>query len=122
VLERPSEPQNRVAGIRSSLSLIKPETPADDGVIHIRIWRGAGSASGHSRGRRCHDQDAGQSPDQSGKVARTVRERPSAPLRRDKRHLPSERAAEPQLVREIGRALPLGLGHRKIRDRGLPPG
>jgi hypothetical protein len=27
VLERPSEPQNRVAGIRSSLSLIKPETP-----------------------------------------------------------------------------------------------
>ena len=38
------------------------------------------------------------------------------------RREPSERAAEPQLVLEVGRAFPLGLGHYKIRDRGLPPG
>jgi hypothetical protein len=35
----------------------------------------AGSVSGHSRGRRCHDQDTSRSPEQSGKVARTVRDR-----------------------------------------------
>ena len=58
---------------RSTLSLLRP------GRADRRNRRGsrAGSASAHSRGRGCHDQDAGRSPDQSGKVARTVRERPS---------------------------------------------